>query len=149
MRPAGKRRRLRKFVGVVAVFCTLFVGWAYFAKTIFTREEPRLSACSSDGVYCASVVLVINEIRSDYYLLRIKDMQHRAAWSHWADFGRGEVVLVTTMAGPSRLIWADDRHLAAICDSCKLAWYDVSSEKRSVGPVSISYSGFPPPVTYP
>ena len=149
MRPAGRSRHLRKFVRVVAAFCALFVAWAYVASTKLKQEEPRLSACSPDGVYCASVVLVISPVSSAYYVLRIKDMQHLTAWSHWADFGKGVQVLATTMDRPSRLIWVDDRHLAVICDSCNLGRYDVFSEKRAVGPVSISYTGFPPPAPYP
>jgi hypothetical protein len=148
MQPAGRSRRFRTLVRGVAAFGAVIIGWAYCASAL-KREEPRLIACSPGRVYCASVVLVSNPVRSAYFVLRIKDMQHLTAWSHWANFGKGSTALASTIAGPSRLVWMDDRHLAAICDSCNLGRYDVITKKQTVGPVSISYTGFPPRAPYP
>lgn len=144
---AQRSRRALLFIGVPGVFCLVLTGWIYVASTgILSKEAPKLRICSPNGVYCASLVLRYNYGNSsDVYYLRLKDMKHLTAWSHWADVGKGEQILMTTDAGPTRLIWKDSLHLAAICDSCSMNRYDVVREKKKVGPVSITYIGFPPP----
>ena len=145
MQPVNQdRRRLLRVSAVVATVMMAFMMWILVASTgVLAHETTRLVACSSNGVYCASSALRSNTgLSSDVYYLRLKDMHQLGAWSHWADFGKGKQILVTTEAGPSRLVWKDNLHLEVICDACRMVYGDVIRQKQSMGPVSIAYVGF-------
>ncbi len=141
-------KRLLSIAAVVGTTAVTFTMWVLVSSAgVLAHEETRLSACSPDGVYCASLALRSNSgLSSDVYYLRLKDTGQLGAWSHWADFGKGEQILTTTEVGPSRLVWKDDRHLEVICDACKMTYGDVIKQKQTVGPVLISYIGFVPVV---
>jgi hypothetical protein len=116
---------------------------------ITSVETPVLSACSPDRSYCASLVMRESNSKanaSDIYVLRIKDVRNVLAWSHWADFGKGERVLLTTEAHASRLDWRGSKRLEVICQDCKMNYGDVWDEVNKSGPVEISYNGFVEPL---
>lgn len=143
------KNRFRFTVGVFGLAVAGTAAWIGMASAGFTsHEEMKLRSCSPDASYCASLVLRNNSnpLSSDVYYLRLKNMKNPAAWSHWADFGKGQQILMTTEAGPSRLVWRDNKHLIVICDACKMAFGDVVRERHRSGSVSISYTGFVPSV---
>jgi hypothetical protein len=129
----------------IGILALLLAVWIIGARSgLFSKEKSLISSCSFDQSHCSTLV-VQGSLRgsgSDVYVLRIKNTRNPLAWSYWADFGKGQPVLYTTEARPSKLVWRTDERLEVICESCHLNEGDVFGEVTKSGTVDITYTGF-------
>jgi hypothetical protein len=141
------RARLVSAIGVLVIIVGVAALWVITASTgVFSVESIEIISCSPNASHCAFLARRTGRGNSsDVHYLRLRAMHNVFAWSHWADFGKGQQVLMTTEGGPTRLVWLGNDSLEAICDNCKLSILDVVREKKRSGSVIISYVGFPPP----
>jgi hypothetical protein len=141
------RTRLVSAIGAFVIIVGIAALWVIIASTgVFSIESTEMVSCSPNASHCAFLARRTGRGNSsDVHYLRVRDMHNIFAWSHWADFGKGQQVLMTTEGGPTRLVWRGNDSLEAICDNCKLSILDVVRKKKRSGSVIISYVGFPRP----